>query len=327
MVKLRKEKIEKGRTGITLIRSLPQESCKNLTKSPREIITTKEVGKMLTKPPKMLSKARDTSKYYEFHQDYGHNTNACRELKIQIEEAVKSTKLAHLVKGIRKGKAQKKESQPEEWAPPTVKAEPITDGKEEPILMVGVVNNPLKRKEPPKIMSVEEMIFPSIRNRDPSVDPILISVQVYGRQVGRVLLEELSLQNWESLPFYNALANPVASQKQGPRVIMSEYRDIRRCEQVKRLKELLSEAPLEVFKCIYPEEKVIVNHRYPENPKNTEDIKRDLCHGTQAKQRKKDHTCATKEKRDSPQRSAAASKEVEELKNPKSSEKQDIKHG
>ncbi|GKC70930.1 reverse transcriptase domain-containing protein, partial [Tanacetum coccineum] len=35
-----------------------------------------------------------------------HDTNACKELKIQIEEVVKSGKLAHLVKGIRKGKAK-----------------------------------------------------------------------------------------------------------------------------------------------------------------------------------------------------------------------------
>ncbi|GKC56037.1 reverse transcriptase domain-containing protein [Tanacetum coccineum] len=57
------------------------------------------------------------------------------------------------------------------------------------MLMIGLINNPPERKEPPKIMSVEEMIFPPIRNRTPSVDPILISVQVYRRQVGRVLLD------------------------------------------------------------------------------------------------------------------------------------------
>nr|GFA78974.1 hypothetical protein [Tanacetum cinerariifolium] len=35
----------------------------HLTKSPREIITTEKVGKTFTKPPKMISNARDTSKY------------------------------------------------------------------------------------------------------------------------------------------------------------------------------------------------------------------------------------------------------------------------
>ncbi|GJZ96785.1 reverse transcriptase domain-containing protein [Tanacetum coccineum] len=78
----------------------------SLTKSPMEILATEKVVKTFTKPPKMLSKARDTSKYYEFHQDYGHDTNACRELKNQTEEAVKSGKLSHLIKGIKKGRAK-----------------------------------------------------------------------------------------------------------------------------------------------------------------------------------------------------------------------------
>ncbi|GKC89717.1 hypothetical protein Tco_1150366 [Tanacetum coccineum] len=156
---------------------------KNLTKTPREILASKKVVKTFIKPPKMVSKMGDTPKYYEFHQDYDHDTNSYRELKSQIEEAVKSRKLAHLIKGIRKGKAKQTDTQLGEWIAMTVKAEPTTKGKEEPILMIGVVNNPLKRKEPPKIMSIEEMIFPSIRNRAPYVDPILISVQVYGRQV------------------------------------------------------------------------------------------------------------------------------------------------
>ncbi|GJR06848.1 hypothetical protein Tco_0529832 [Tanacetum coccineum] len=132
---------------------------------------------------------RDTSKYCEFHQDYGHDTNACIKLKSQIEEAVKSGKLAHLIKGIRKAKAKQTDTQLGEWIAPTVKAEPTMKGKDEHIFMIGMVNNPLKRKEPPKIMSIEEMIFPPIRNRAPFVDHIIITIQVYERHVGRVLLE------------------------------------------------------------------------------------------------------------------------------------------
>ncbi|GJY06321.1 hypothetical protein Tco_0373375 [Tanacetum coccineum] len=115
----------------------------------------------------MVSKTRDTSKYYEFHQYYGHDTNACRELKIQIEEAVRLGKLAHLIKGSRKGKTKLADAQLGEWIAPTVKAKQATERKEEPILMIGMVNNPLKRKGPPKIMSIEEMIFLPIRNRLP----------------------------------------------------------------------------------------------------------------------------------------------------------------
>ncbi|GKA52729.1 hypothetical protein Tco_0746044 [Tanacetum coccineum] len=96
--------------------------------------------------------------------DYGHDTNACRELKNQIEEAVKSGKLAHLVKGIRKGR-EKTETQLEEWQALAVRAEPVTEGKEEPIMMTEVVNNHLKRKETSGIMSEGEMIFPMILGR------------------------------------------------------------------------------------------------------------------------------------------------------------------
>nr|GEU86392.1 hypothetical protein [Tanacetum cinerariifolium] len=85
----------------------------------------------------------DTSKYWEFHQDYVHETNACRELKNQIEEAVKSGKLAHLVKKSGKGKPSKQ--------------------------TLNLENGP--------------------HQRAPSIDLILISVQVYKRQVGRVLLD------------------------------------------------------------------------------------------------------------------------------------------
>ncbi|GKA39040.1 hypothetical protein Tco_0731591 [Tanacetum coccineum] len=59
----------------------------------------------------------------------------------------------------RKGKAKKTDIQLGEWIASAGKAKPSTEGKEEPILMIGVVNNLLKSKEPPKIMSIEEMIY------------------------------------------------------------------------------------------------------------------------------------------------------------------------
>ncbi|GJS76921.1 hypothetical protein Tco_0726802 [Tanacetum coccineum] len=49
-------------------------------------------------------RSRDMSKYYHFHEDYGHDTNDCRQLRNQIEEVVKSGQLSHLVKGIKKEK-------------------------------------------------------------------------------------------------------------------------------------------------------------------------------------------------------------------------------
>ncbi|GJR68346.1 hypothetical protein Tco_0014411 [Tanacetum coccineum] len=47
--------------------------------------------------------------------DHEYETNQCRELRHQIEEAVKSGQLAHLVKCIKKGKAKASDTQLGEW--------------------------------------------------------------------------------------------------------------------------------------------------------------------------------------------------------------------
>nr|GEU84044.1 hypothetical protein [Tanacetum cinerariifolium] len=85
----------------------------NLSKSPREILGTEKVIKTFEQPPRMIESRRthDISKYFHFHKDHGHDTNQCQELRHQIKEAVKSGKLANLVKGIKKGNAKVSDTQ------------------------------------------------------------------------------------------------------------------------------------------------------------------------------------------------------------------------
>ncbi|GJT36281.1 reverse transcriptase domain-containing protein [Tanacetum coccineum] len=52
-----------------------------------------------------------------FHEDYGHETNQCRELKHRIEEAVKSGQLAHLVKWVKEKKKRPLKSKEKEDSP------------------------------------------------------------------------------------------------------------------------------------------------------------------------------------------------------------------
>nr|GEW27047.1 putative reverse transcriptase domain, ribonuclease H-like domain protein [Tanacetum cinerariifolium] len=56
--------------------------------------------------------------------------------RINKEEVVRSGKLAHLIKRIKKGKAKQAYSQLEEWIALTVKAEQAMKGKADPILMM-----------------------------------------------------------------------------------------------------------------------------------------------------------------------------------------------
>ncbi|GKD92451.1 hypothetical protein Tco_1372288 [Tanacetum coccineum] len=53
-------------------------------------------------PPPLIRtpKKQNLNKFYDYHEDRGHNTNDCYQLKKQIEEVVASGKLAHLEKDI-----------------------------------------------------------------------------------------------------------------------------------------------------------------------------------------------------------------------------------
>ncbi|GKA15702.1 hypothetical protein Tco_0695449 [Tanacetum coccineum] len=78
---------------------------------------TEKAAKAFEEPPRMVGnrRSRDMSMYCHFHEDHRHETNQCRELRHQIEEAVKLGKLAHLVKCIKKGNAKASDTQLGEW--------------------------------------------------------------------------------------------------------------------------------------------------------------------------------------------------------------------
>ncbi|GJX24074.1 reverse transcriptase domain-containing protein [Tanacetum coccineum] len=127
----------------------------SLSKSPKEILATKKAARSFEPPPKMFGskRSRDTSKYCHFHEDYGHDTNDCRYLRTQIQEAVNSGQLSHLVKGIKKERMKssditRREGKKDKGATPT----------EAPILMV---NNA----------------------------PVIIGAKIFGRKVGQVYMD------------------------------------------------------------------------------------------------------------------------------------------
>ncbi|GJS90292.1 hypothetical protein Tco_0772928 [Tanacetum coccineum] len=72
-----------------------------LTKTLKESLAMESIS--FPEPPLMIGtpKKQNLNKFCDYHGDRGHNTNDCYQLKKQIEEAVASGKLAHLVKDIR----------------------------------------------------------------------------------------------------------------------------------------------------------------------------------------------------------------------------------
>ncbi|GJV05465.1 reverse transcriptase domain-containing protein [Tanacetum coccineum] len=55
-----------------------------------------------------LEKRSDSSKFCEFHNDKGHSTDKCVQLKKQIKDLVRASKLSQFVKGIRQEKYQQR---------------------------------------------------------------------------------------------------------------------------------------------------------------------------------------------------------------------------
>ncbi|GJQ93086.1 reverse transcriptase domain-containing protein [Tanacetum coccineum] len=74
-----------------------------LVKTPAEILATSEGKTMLRPPPKMFTPAnkRDRTRYCEFHEDHGHDTNDCIDLRKEIEACIRKGRMAHLAKGAK----------------------------------------------------------------------------------------------------------------------------------------------------------------------------------------------------------------------------------
>nr|GEY55803.1 reverse transcriptase domain-containing protein [Tanacetum cinerariifolium] len=77
-------------------------------KTPKEILAV-EANKFHPSPPMVTPvEKRNSNKFCDFHNDKGHITDECMQLKKQIEELVLAGKLSHLIKKIKQGREQPK---------------------------------------------------------------------------------------------------------------------------------------------------------------------------------------------------------------------------
>ena len=100
-------------------------------------------------------------KYCDYHMDKGHHTNDCHQLRKQLEIALESGKLNHLVKDVRqKGGGRRREEPP----------------KGRVINMIRIRPEEKKRKNGERLedwMNVP-ITFPPISADDDSEEPIII---------------------------------------------------------------------------------------------------------------------------------------------------------
>ncbi|XP_076933460.1 uncharacterized protein LOC143599374 [Bidens hawaiensis] len=73
-----------------------------LKKTPSEILTTENIE--FRKPQQLVKQVNlNPNKHCMFHEDIEHDTNECISLKNEIESAIKSGKLDHMLKKVRQG--------------------------------------------------------------------------------------------------------------------------------------------------------------------------------------------------------------------------------
>ncbi|GKC16011.1 reverse transcriptase domain-containing protein [Tanacetum coccineum] len=95
---------------------------------------------------------RSSNKFCDFHNDKGHNTDECIQLKKQIEELVRAGKLSHLIKEIKQGRDQ----------PKVGKKEVPAKDKSMAIYMVQPWHRMTRQKVTQSFARVSEITFPPL---------------------------------------------------------------------------------------------------------------------------------------------------------------------
>nr|GEY45451.1 hypothetical protein [Tanacetum cinerariifolium] len=118
------------------------------------------------------------------------------ELRYQIEEAVKSGQLSHLVKGMKKDKIKVSDTQQGDKKKENKETTPV----EAPILMISRKDQTQKRKSSEEpINGLGEIMFPPVSSTKNSFDPVIIKAQISGREASRgSTLSPLGKSLWKS---------------------------------------------------------------------------------------------------------------------------------
>ncbi|GJS76730.1 reverse transcriptase domain-containing protein [Tanacetum coccineum] len=161
-------------------RVAPVLTLNSLTKYPKEILAT-ETQLRLPAPRPMINPLRsgNIDRYFNYHQEKGHYMNDCIQLRKQLEMALESGKLNHLVKDVRQRRRG-------------------SHGRDDPQLakIINVISvNSVKDKKQKVREATESWInvlisFPAIPSDDISEEPLIVEAEVEGYLVRRVYVHE-----------------------------------------------------------------------------------------------------------------------------------------
>nr|GFA98985.1 reverse transcriptase domain-containing protein [Tanacetum cinerariifolium] len=150
-----------------------------LTRTPKEILAAK--ANKFQPPPPMVTPVEKTNgnKFCDFHNDKGHSTDECMQLKKQIEELVRAGKLSHLIKEIKQGREQPKIRRKETAA----KDKPTT------IYMVRSWQRTVKQKITQSFEQGKEITFPPLVNSNGTEGSLVIEAEVSRHTIHRMYID------------------------------------------------------------------------------------------------------------------------------------------
>ncbi|GJW61076.1 reverse transcriptase domain-containing protein [Tanacetum coccineum] len=128
-------------------------------------------------PPPMVTpvEKRSSNKFCDFHNDKGHSTDECMQLKKQIEELVRAGKLSHLIKEIKQGRDQTKNGKK--------KAKSLA------IYMIQPWQRTTKQKLTQSFAYGSEITFSLLANSDGTEGPLVIEAEIGGHMIHRLYID------------------------------------------------------------------------------------------------------------------------------------------
>nr|GEY97386.1 reverse transcriptase domain-containing protein [Tanacetum cinerariifolium] len=116
---------------------------------------------------------RSSNKFCDFHNDKGHNTDECMQLKKQVEELVRAGKLPHLIKEIKHGRDLSK----------VRKKETAAKDKPAEIYMIQSWQRITRQKVTKIFNRVREITFPPLTISCGAEGPLVIEAKIEGHMI------------------------------------------------------------------------------------------------------------------------------------------------
>ncbi|GJU09305.1 reverse transcriptase domain-containing protein [Tanacetum coccineum] len=122
---------------------------------------------------------RSNNKFCDFHNDKGHSTEECMQLKKLIEELVRAGKLSHLIKETKQGRDQTKNG----------KKEAPSKDKSLAIYMIQPWQRMTRQKSTQSFARGNEITFPPLANSDGTEGPLVIEAEIDGHMIHRMYID------------------------------------------------------------------------------------------------------------------------------------------